>query len=193
MESNLLTSLLSPDNDTRRRAEAELEQERQTNPSNVMKLFLDGMTSQKIELASLSCVLLKKYFLDEREGTTQISSADLEVMKQKLEADLNFNQSLTLLKRKGDLISKIYTKQDKSEDLLKLLVQWARDSNLTGRQFSMYLFEVLSDCHLSEVQLKRYKDDFMKIFAEALTDRECVVRVAALKATTAFLTSIDDS
>lgn len=33
----------------------------------------------------------------------------------------------------------------------------------------------------------------MNIFAKCLTDREVNVRVAALKATTAFLTSLDDS
>jgi hypothetical protein len=32
----------------------------------------------------------------------------------------------------------------------------------------------------------------MKIFAQSLTDREISVKVAALKATSAFLTSIDD-
>lgn len=38
-----------------------------------------------------------------------------------------------------------------------------------------------------------YKDSFMNIFAKSLNDREITVKVAALKATTAFLTSIDDS
>jgi hypothetical protein len=33
----------------------------------------------------------------------------------------------------------------------------------------------------------------MTIFSKSLTDRETRVRVAALKATTSFLTSIDDS
>jgi hypothetical protein len=33
----------------------------------------------------------------------------------------------------------------------------------------------------------------MTIFAKSFTDREVSVRVAALKATTSFLTSIDDS
>lgn len=33
----------------------------------------------------------------------------------------------------------------------------------------------------------------MQIFSKSLTDREVTVRVAALKATTSFLTSIDDS
>jgi hypothetical protein len=41
--------------------------------------------------------------------------------------------------------------------------------------------------------MKAYKDSFMKIFLKCLNDREVNVRVSALKATTAFLTSIDDS
>ena len=57
----------------------------------------------------------------------------------------------------------------------------------------MYVFEVLSDCHLTGEQLTAYKDSFMTIFSKSLTDRELTVRVAALKATTSFLTSLDDS
>jgi hypothetical protein len=100
---------------------------------------------------------------------------------------------LTILKRKGDIISKIYAKQGKNEDLLKMLVEWSQSESSIGRQFSMYVFEVLSDCHLTPEQLSTYKDSFMTIFAKGLTDKEVEVRVAALKATTAFLTSIDDS
>ena len=62
---------------------------------------------------------------------------------------LDFNQPLMILKRKGDILSKIYAKQGKNEDLLKLLVEWAQTESTTGRQFSMYVFEVLSDCHLT--------------------------------------------
>jgi hypothetical protein len=57
----------------------------------------------------------------------------------------------------------------------------------------MYVFEVLSDCHLTPEQLSTNKDGFMTIFSKTLTDREVTVRVAALKATTSFLTSLDDS
>lgn len=57
----------------------------------------------------------------------------------------------------------------------------------------MYLFEVLSDCHLTPEQLNSYKDSFMSLFSKSFTDREVSVRVAAFKATTSFLTSIDDS
>lgn len=46
---------------------------------------------------------------------------------------MDFNQPLTLLKRKGDIISKIYSKQNKNEDLLKMLVDWAQSENMVGR------------------------------------------------------------
>jgi importin-5 len=57
----------------------------------------------------------------------------------------------------------------------------------------MYIFEVISDCHLTPEQISTHKDSFMKIFAQTLTDRDIQVKVASLKATTAFLTSVDDS
>ena len=57
----------------------------------------------------------------------------------------------------------------------------------------MYIFEVVSDCHLTHEQMIKYKDSFMNIFAKTLTDRDIQVKVASLKATTAFLTSVDDS
>lgn len=54
-----------------------------------------------------------------------------------------------LLKRKGDIISKIFSKQDKNTDLLNMVIEWAKQDNIVGRQFSMYVFEVLADCHLT--------------------------------------------
>ena len=114
-------------------------------------------------------------------------------MKTTIMSTMDFEQPLTLLKRKGDIISKIFAKQNKNEELLKVLVQWAQAENVKSRQFAMYLFEVLSDCHLTPEQLTNYKDSFMTIFAQSFKDKEVSVRVAALKATTSFLTSIDDS
>lgn len=86
------------------------------------------MQSEKQEVASLSCILFKKYFLDDRSAES-ISESDLETMKTTIMSTLNFNQPLPLLKRKGDLISKIFAKQNKNEDLLNLLVEWAGSDN----------------------------------------------------------------
>jgi hypothetical protein len=97
------------------------------------------------------------------------------------------------LKRKGDIMAKLFAQQNKNEDLLKLLVEWAQNENTSSRLFSMYVFEVVSDCHLTTEQLKNYRDNLMTVFTKSLNDREVSVRVSALKATTAFMTSIDDS
>ena len=78
-------------------------------------------------------------------------------MKGEVLATIDFNgNSLQVLKRKGDLISKIYSKQDKSEDLLKLLVEWASSEVSNSRVFALYVFEVLSDCHLTPEQMTKY-------------------------------------
>lgn len=77
-----------------------------------------------------------------------------------------------MLKRKGDLLSKVYVRQEKSEDLLKLLVEWANSAITNSRVFALYVFEVLSDCHLTPEQMTTYQEAFMNIFSKSLTDRD---------------------
>lgn len=73
MESNILEQLLSSENTARRNAESYLETERNSNPANLINLFIEGMKKENIGVASLSCVLFKKYFLDDArsEGITE--------------------------------------------------------------------------------------------------------------------------
>ena len=193
MESTILETLLSADNTSRKNAEAALMQARETDPVNLLTTLVEGMkNSAKPEVAQLACLMYKKLFLDDSRAQN-LSTTDLEMMKTSIMQTIDLNQPLTLLKRKGDILSKVYAKLNQNEDLLKLLVDWAQSDLTQSRQFSMYVFEVLADCHLTPEQLTSYKDSFMTIFSKSLTDRELTVRVAALKATTSFLTSLDDS
>lgn len=57
----------------------------------------------------------------------------------------------------------------------------------------MYMFELLSEYHLPEEQIKQHSASFMLIFSNMLKDEDLLVKVAALKAITAFLSSIEDS
>lgn len=57
----------------------------------------------------------------------------------------------------------------------------------------MYLFEIVSDCHLTPAQLATHSGSFLSILSQSLQDLDTKVKVAAFKATTAFLTSLDDS
>ena len=132
MEHNILESLLSTNNDVRKSAETLLENERNANPTHLINVFLEGMKKDNLEVASLACVLFKKYYLDDRRAES-ISVDDLETMKSTIMGTIDFAQPLTLLKRKGDIISKIFSKQNKNEDLLNLLIEWAKQDNNTGR------------------------------------------------------------
>jgi hypothetical protein len=53
-------------------------------------MFLNGMRKESLEVASLSCVLFKKYFLDDKR-TEGISNEDLEQMKSTIMGTLDFN------------------------------------------------------------------------------------------------------
>ena len=164
--SNLLQDILGADNTSRQRAETELNNQRAQNPAALLALFMSNMRSEKIEIAQISCILFKKYFLDNSEG---IAIGDYEQMKQAVMDSLDFkSQPLVLLKRKGDVLSKIFSLQDKNEELLNFLVQWAQSENVVSKQFAMYVFEILSECHLKADQLKKYKDSFFTIFEKSL-------------------------
>jgi len=56
----------------------------------------------------------------------------------------------------------------------------------------MYAFEVMSEVNLSEEELQSAKAQFMAIFEKCLADPQVSVRVAALKAITAFFNGITD-
>lgn len=90
----------------------------------------------------------KKLFLDDARSEN-LTQADLQMMKESIMNTMSFSHNISLLKRKGDILSKIFAKLQQSEELLKLLVNWASSEVTNGRLLAMYLFEVVSDCHLS--------------------------------------------
>ncbi len=92
--------------------------------------------------------MYKKLFLDDARSES-LSQADLTIMKDSIMNTISFAQNISLLKRKGDILSKIFAKLKQSEELLKLLVNWASSEVTNGRLLAMYLFEVVSDCHLT--------------------------------------------
>jgi hypothetical protein len=102
---NLLQDILGADNTNRQRAETELNNQRASNPGSLLQLFIGNMASDKVEVAQISCVLFKKYFLDNTEG---VNPGDYEQMLQAVMQSLDFKQPMLLLKRKGDLISKLF-------------------------------------------------------------------------------------
>lgn len=56
----------------------------------------------------------------------------------------------------------------------------------------MYMFELLAQYHLPEEDIKKNSEAFMTLFTSSLSDSDVKVKVSALKAITAFLSSIGD-
>lgn len=56
----------------------------------------------------------------------------------------------------------------------------------------MYCFEVLAEINLNAEELSKQANDFKTVFELGLNDKENNVRVASLKAITAFLAVIED-
>jgi len=71
--------LLSPDNNIRKRAEAQIETDYKNNPGVFAERLVMGLGG-KFEVATMCCVLLKKYFLDSR-AQTELSDQDLENLR----------------------------------------------------------------------------------------------------------------
>lgn len=91
---------------------------------------------------------MKKYYLDDVRSK-DMSNEELENMKNFVKQTLDFAQPISLLRRKGEIISSVAARQGSSEELLGQLVEWSSNENPNARIFAMYLFEVLSDCHLT--------------------------------------------
>lgn len=61
-----------------------------------------------------------------------------------------------------------------------------------SKEYAMHIFELLAEYHLPQEQIIQYSSDFMKLFTDCLKEETLSVKVAALKAITSFLSSIDD-
>ncbi len=65
---NLLSEVLDANNAIRQRAEGEINTQRQANPAGLLQLFISNLKNEKEDISQISCVLFKKYFLDDAQG-----------------------------------------------------------------------------------------------------------------------------
>ena len=104
--TNILADIMNTDITVLQRAEAELSTHRASNSGALLQLFISNLKNDKVEVAQMACVLLKKYFLD---NTENVNENNFEDIKNAVTASVDTtNQPMLLLKRKGDLISKVF-------------------------------------------------------------------------------------
>lgn len=79
-------------------------------------------------------------------------------------------------------------------NLVSLLqvVDGTPEENVKRKQFAMYNFEILSEYHLSQELIVENSNQFLELFEKTLQENDVQIKVAALKAITSFLNSIED-
>ena len=124
---------------------------------------------------------------------TDLSDADMTQLLQSVTETFDFDsQPLLLLKRKGEVLAKLYSRLGQQTQFIQFLAQETAQPQEKRRQFAMYGFEIMSELHLTEEQMTSNKKDFQAIFQKMLNDESIQVRTSALKAITAFISGIDN-
>ena len=184
-----LQSILNPDNTVRKEAESSLEGQKDADPSKLMQDLYGAMSNPDDNLSNLACVLFKKYFLD----LQTVSDETLQMLEQSIFSILNFERSELVLHAQGSVIVRIYVKLKEIKTLLSKIIELNNHENLSVRELAMYMLEILVDVHLPQDLAKENTDDFVQLFRRGLEDPELKVKIACLKATSSFITSLDDS
>ncbi|TNV74745.1 hypothetical protein FGO68_gene4951 [Halteria grandinella] len=180
----ILASISAPDNILRKQAEEAMREQRTNNPQGFFTGLLQVATTTGSADQEMAAMLLKKLYVDKRaeeNGLWQLSGGDYTQLKNAVVASLDFTQSVSHLKRKADLVCACS---------LVALLQSQEDVN--KKVYAMYIFELLAEYHLPQDQIIQNSDQFIQLFTGCLQDPNMTVKVAALKAITSFLGSIDD-
>lgn len=112
-------------------------------------------------------------------------------MKGSIESNIS-GQSLHLLKNKGDVMTRVYLKLDKIADFYNTMASLMKNGEAKVREFAVYCFEVLSELSMDQAQLASMSNDFKAVFEQGLNDADNNVRVASLRAASAFMSTIQD-
>lgn len=150
----------------------------------------------------LALLLLKRHFLDSRAEDAdywQVEDAHVVALKDQITQSLNFQAQDTItLKLKAEVICKCQNRLNGLKALindLATLLKWTEgppEELLKRKQFALYSFEVLSEYHLSQDILTEYSDNFLELFTSTLQEEQVAIKVAAVKAISCFLSSIDN-
>ena len=78
-------------------------------------------TLENSQTTSLACLLLKKFFLDERkseENLEQLTADDICQMKAAFHSLLKMEEPISLLRRKAEIICKLHKKANSYPELI---------------------------------------------------------------------------
>ena len=201
--ATLVQSLQSADNTARQGAEQEINTMRAANARALYEgLWKSVISADSVEgVKALSCLLLKKYFLDMREEEKemeQLVEDDYKNLIQGLQQNMDLSESMNLLRRKAEVLVKCYKFTKNFDEIVAQIEQMmsAPQSEevtvITGKVIAMYMFDMLAEYHLDVDAMTAKHETFMTMFGNCLSDTNPSVRAATLKTMTNFLIAIGD-
>ena len=107
-----LQAMQGADNEARKQAEEQIKALRSEQAKILLAGFTEVIFSAEANLKPLACLLLKKFFLDDRKEEAELEQITLEevsLIKQKLKDSLDVaSEPMNLLRRKAEIICKLY-------------------------------------------------------------------------------------
>ena len=136
---------------------------RENNTRDLYQAFMQRIQAGTLEDAqttAMACLLLKKFFLDDRKSEEHLEQLTLEViaqMTQTFKALLQMEEPMNLLRRKAEILCKLHKKEGSYGELVQQLQQLAlQEPNssdagiIKGKELAMYMFELLAEYHLPQ-------------------------------------------
>jgi hypothetical protein len=110
-------------------------------------------------LKPLACLLLKKFYLDDRKEEAElekITPEEVTNIKSVMWSTINIaDEPMNLLRRKAEIICKLHKLEESYSELVQKISVWlseqqTSDAVVKQKQLAMYMFELLSEYHLPQ-------------------------------------------
>ena len=198
MQSNsiqLFESLMSTQEDIRKKAEKSFDQLKNLPVNQSLPVFAEGMSSRVENIFQLSTLLFKKMYCENPETlksfTPEEKSSLINLVKSKI--DFSGAKSWKSLQRLAEALSPLYQATNLPDGFVDILKWFSDQSNALSRKFAIFIIEVL--CTLNAINEKVLDSgaisNFKQIFSKGLEDPDIDVKVSSLNSVTQFLTNIE--
>lgn len=193
MFEQLLQQLMSASNEQRAHAEELFTQCRQHADPCVGQLVTTLRQSQDVGARSLCAVLLRKVLTkDEPSLWPQLSEQLKNAVKTELLACVKEEPHRQILRKVCDTISELAAGIVEAAgwpELLPFMLQCVQSGDARMTESSLLIFAELA--HYLTGAMQQYVDPLQSVFATCLTANQLDVRLAAMRAITAFISELE--
>ena len=138
-------NLMSPTKEIRENAEKDLEKLKTLPVLESLKVFEEGMSSQKESTFQLATLMLKKVYLDNKEKKDSLTQEEKNALLQILKSKIDFTKNWKSLQRIADALAPTYQITSLPNGLSEIMNWFNDQNNAKSRKFAIYIIEVLCD------------------------------------------------